>query len=159
MDIFNEETKKQILDLQTKYAGKRIGFTCSAFDIFHCGHVLMLEDGKQYCDVLIVGLHTNPNIDRSSKNKPIQEYEEREIQIRGCKYVDEIIKYATESDLLQILYTLQPQVRILGTDWKDKSYTGCNIEQIKIHWHERTHNWSTSYLRERVYKAEVEKRS
>ena len=159
MNLFNEETISQIQSLQEKYAGKRIGFTCSAFDLFHCGHVLMLQDSKHHCDVLIVGLHTNPNIDRESKNIPIQEYEEREIQIRGCKYVDEVIKYATEDDLLHILTTLQPHIRILGTDWKGKPFTGHHLHQIEIHWHERTHDWSTTYLRERVYNAELRKRT
>jgi glycerol-3-phosphate cytidylyltransferase len=152
-NLFSENTKNQIYELQLKYAGKTIGFCCSAFDILHCGHILMLEDAKRQCDILVVGLHTNPTLDRANKNKPIQEYEEREIQIKGCRYVDEVIQYATEDDLMNILCTLKPDVRILGTDWKDKRYTGCDLS-IPIHWHNRDHNWSTTYLRQRIYEAE-----
>ena len=140
-----------------KYKGKTIVFCCSAFDILHCGHILMLEDCKRQGDILIVGLHTNPNLDRINKNVPIQDYEEREIQIRGCKYVDEVIKYDTEKDLYNILLELNPNIRVLGTDWKGKKYTGYDLP-IKIYWHERNHNWSTTYLRERIYKAELRNR-
>lgn len=157
-NLFSAETLNQIEILKEKYAGKRIGFTCSAFDLFHCGHVLMLEDAKRHCDVLIVGLHTNPKLDRDSKNAPIQTYEEREIQIRGCRYVDEVIKYATESDLRQILLALQPNVRVLGTDWKGKPFTGHDIASIEIVWHNRDHQWSTTYLRNRVHRAELANR-
>jgi glycerol-3-phosphate cytidylyltransferase len=156
MNIYSEETKSQIQSIKNKaqkYNHKKIGFTCSAFDLFHCGHVLMLEDAKSQCDILIVGLHTNPHIDRPNKNTPIQEYEERFIQVNGCKYVDEIIKYQTEDDLLNILKELNPDVRILGTDWYGKQYTGHELP-IPIHWHYRNHNWSTTYLRERVYQRE-----
>ena len=158
-NLFCNKTLEQIKHIKEKYSdNKKIGFCCSAFDILHCGHVLMLEDAKKQCDVLVVGLHTNPNLDRASKNKPIQEYEERELQIKGCRYVDEIIQYATEDDLMNILVNLQPHIRILGTDWKDKPYTG-HLLPINIHWHLRDHNWSTTYLRDRIYEAEKIKRN
>ncbi len=156
MSIFSDETVLQIDNIKTKYKNNKIVFCCSAFDILHCGHILMLEDSKKQGDILVVGLHTDPTLDRDTKNKPIQTYEEREIQIKGCRFVDEVIKYATEEDLLKILNNLNPDIRVLGTDWKNKEYTGHKLS-IQIHWHERNHNWSTTYLRERVYKAEQKK--
>jgi len=156
-NLFSTQTLSQINEIKIKYKGQTIAFCCSAFDILHCGHILMLEDCKNQADILVVGLHTNPTLDRASKNAPIQEYEEREIQIKGCKYVNEIIKYNTENDLYKILVSLKPDVRILGTDWKGKEYTGHQLS-IPIHWHLRTHSWSTTYLRERVYQAEKNKR-
>ena len=156
-NLFSSSTISQINEIKRKYKGKRIGFCCSAFDILHCGHILMLEDCKKQADILVVGLHTNPNLDRDNKNVPIQTYEEREIQIKGCKYVDEVIMYATEDDLMNILVTLNPDVRILGTDWMNKPYTGHQLS-IPIYWHQRKHNWSTTYLRERIYQAEMLKR-
>jgi len=113
----------------------------------------MLKDAKMQCDILIVGLQTDPTIDRPNKNRPIQSYEERKIMVDGIKYVDEIVEYATENDLLNILKILNPNVRILGTDWKGRPYTGYKLP-IKIHWHKRNHNYSTSELRQRVYEAE-----
>lgn len=151
-----EPTQSYIDYLKNKYIGKKIGFTCSCFDILHCGHCLMLKDAKEQCDILIVALQTDPTIDRPDKNKPIQEYEERLIILQSIKYVDEIIKYSTEADLYYILKMLNPDVRIIGTDWKDKEYTGYDLP-IYIHWHNRNHNWSTSYLRKRVYLAEKNK--
>ena len=146
----------KIKELKTKYKNKKIGFTCSCFDLLHCGHTLMLKDAKDQCDILIVGLQTDPTIDRKTKNKPIQSFEEREIMISSIKYVNEVITYSTESQLLDIISYLNPNVRILGTDWKGKKYTGFNLP-IDIHWHNRDHDWSTSNLRRRVYEAELKK--
>jgi len=150
LNIFNNSTVSKIKEFKHKYYGKTIGFTCSAFDVLHAGHYLMLKDAKEHCDILIVGLHTDPNIDRSSKNIPIQSLEERRVQLEGCRYIDEIIEYATEDDLLNILIYLKPEIRVLGTDWKDKEYTGYNLGYTKIHWHERNHSWSTTDLRRRI---------
>lgn len=158
MNIYGEDTKIRIKNIKSKYDGQKISFCCSAFDLLHCGHILMLEDARKQGDILVVGLHTNPNLDRSSKNIPIQSYEEREIQIKGCRYVDEVIKYATEDDLYQILRELCPDVRVLGTDWKDKPFTGCDLP-IPIYWHNRNHNWSTTWSRDRIYQAEYQKRN
>lgn len=152
--------KKKNLDhimmLKKKYSDKKIGFTCSCFDLLHCGHCLMLKDCKNQCDVLIIGLQTDPTLDRKEKNKPIQEYEERKIMIESIKYVDEVIEYSTEAELYEILKKLNPDVRIIGTDWKGKPYTGYELP-IKMYWHVRDHDWSTSNLRKRVYENEKKK--
>jgi len=154
-DLFNNNIIEQIENIKQKYKGKKIGFTCSCFDLLHSGHMIMLQDAKQQCDVLIIGLQTDPTIDRKSKNKPIQAFEERRIMIDGVKYIDEIIIYATESDLYNILVNLNPNIRILGSDWQGKAFTGCELS-IPIHWHSRNHGYSTSSLRKRVYEAELE---
>ena len=143
---------------------QRVGFTASSFDLLHAGHYMMLKDAKKQCDVLVVALQSDPTLDESyrvqtggkNKNKPVQSFEERKIQIEGCKYVDHVIPYNTEADLLNILNELNPDVRILGSDWKGKEYTGHELN-IEIHWHNRVHDYSTSNLRKRVYKAEHEK--
>ena len=129
---------------------KIIGFTCSCFDLLHAGHVLMLEDAKKQCDYLIIGLQVDPTIDRSEKNKPIQTLEERKIQLEAIKYIDEIITYKSEKDLYKLLKEINPDVRILGTDYKNKKFTGDDLN-IKIYYHERNHNYSTSNLREKIY--------
>ena len=91
-----------------------IGFTCSCFDLLHAGHILMLKDAKEQCDYLIVGLQTDPTLDRPEKNKPIQSLEERKIQLEAVKYVDEIRIYSTEAELRDMLCKIWPSVRILG---------------------------------------------
>ena len=135
------------------------GFTCGAMDVFHAGHVLMMEDCKRHCDYLIVGLHTNPRLDRAEKNKPIQSVVERYIQLRGSKFVDEIIPYETESDLIEILKGIDYDVRFVGDDWKDKPFTGHDLpgHLNKVMYNSRKPDYSSSALRRRV--AEGEKKS
>ena len=128
----------------------KIGFTCSCFDLLHAGHILMLKDAKEQCDKLIVGLQTDPSIDRPlTKNKPIQSLKERKIQLEAVRYVDDIFVYETESDLIDLLKLVKPDVRILGSDYKDKSFTGDDLN-IPIYYHERDHDYSSSDLRKKI---------
>tara|TARA_Y100000593_G_scaffold63431_1_gene117232 strand:- start:58 stop:516 length:459 start_codon:yes stop_codon:yes gene_type:complete len=127
-----------------------IGFTCSCFDLLHAGHILMLQDAKSRCDKLIVGLQTDPTIDRpDTKNKPIQSLEERRIQLKAVKYIHEIFEYDTEEDLYKKLLDINPDVRILGSDYIGKSFTGDDLD-IEIYYHERKHNYSTTNLRGKI---------
>lgn len=136
-----------------------IGFTCGAFDLTHAGHYEMFKECKQGCNKLVVGLHTDPSIDRKDKHRPVQSTYERYLQLKACKYIDEIIPYDTEQDLYNLLNILRPNVRFIGEDWKDKPYTGFRLDFIKVVFNKRTHEFSSSDLRERVYKAEHELRN
>jgi glycerol-3-phosphate cytidylyltransferase len=134
------------------------GFTCSAFDLLHAGHILMLEEAKKNCDYLIVGLQNDPSFDRVGKNKPIQSLVERYIQLKGVKYVDEIVVYNTEKDLEDLLMILDIQVRFVGEEYKDKPLTGrdiCTARSIKIHYNKRQHSFSTTELRSRIARKEA----
>lgn len=136
----------------------KVGLTASTFDLFHAGHVVMLEEAKRMCDYLIVAIQTDPTIDRpDTKNKPIQSIVERQIQVKACKYVDEVIVYTTEKDLEDILKTLSINVRILGIEYKDKPFTGkdiCLNRGIDFYYNRRDHSFSSTDLRNRVYEAE-----
>ena len=160
-DTFDYEKKERVRFIRdiTNDSKMKVGFTCSTFDLLHPGHVIMLDDSKQQCDILVVGIQTDPTLDRpDSKNKPIQSLKERKIMIESCKYVNHVIEYTTENDLYNILMELKPDIRILGSDWKGKQYTGYSIEDIEIYWHDRSgHKYSTSDLRHRVYMAELER--
>ncbi len=141
---------------------KTVGFTASAADLFHAGHVAMLKEAKEHCDYLIFALQTDPSTDRSSKNKPIQSIVERQIQLQGCKYVDEILVYHTEKDLEDLLLTLDIDVRFLGEEYKDNEFTGkkiCKDRGILLHFNKRDHSFSTSELRERVFVQESIKKA
>lgn len=129
----------------------RIGFVASAFDLVHPGHMLMLKEAKEHCDYLIAAMQLDPSHDRPDKNKPIQSIEERQIMLKGIKYVDELYIYTTEEELLALLKVLKPDIRIMGTDWQGKPFTGYEL-QIPIHWHNRNvHTFSTTNLRDRVW--------
>ena len=124
----------------------KIGFTASAFDLLHAGHVLMLEEAKRQCDYLIVGLHTDPSIERKEKTRPKQSTYERFVQLEGNKFVDKIIPYDTERDLRNILHAINPDIRIIGEEYKDKNFTGKELD-IPIYYNKRRHDYSSTYFR------------
>jgi len=134
---------------------RKVGFTCSCFDLFHAGHIMMLKEAKSNCDYLIVGLQTDPTIDRPEKNKPIQSVFERFVQLDSCKYVDEVIVYATETELLDILRSYPIDVRIVGDEYADKQFTGKDLN-MEIYYNRREHSFSTTELRGRVIKRHLE---
>lgn len=142
---------------------KKIGFTCGAFDLCHAGHMMMLRDAKTVCDHLIVGLHDDPSVGTDEtyrlrtggrpKNTPVMSLAERLEILRGIKYVDEIVVYGTEEELYNLLKRLKYDIRIIGSDWEGKPYTGHDLPHT-THYHRRNHTYSTSDLRRRVWEAE-----
>ena len=128
-----------------------VGFTCSVFDLLHAGHIAMLREAKDHVDYLIVGLQTDPTIDRpDEKNKPVQSLVERYAQLAATKYVDEIIEYSTEEDLNNILKKIKPDIRILGSDCKERGWMTGKEHCSQVYYHSRNHNWSSTELIERI---------
>lgn len=150
--IFNKikELKKQ---------GLKIGITFSTFDLLHAGHIAMLSEAKNHCDYLICGLQTDPTIDRpDTKNKPIQSIVERQIQLSATRFVDEIVVYETERDLVDLLLILPVDVRILGVEYENKAFSGreeCYDRGIEIIYNGRDHSFSSSSLRKRVAESQI----
>jgi glycerol-3-phosphate cytidylyltransferase len=146
---------------ELKADGKKVGITFSTFDMLHAGHIAMLSEAKNHCDYLICGLQTDPTIDRAdTKNKPVQSIVERQIQLAACRYVDEIVVYQTEQDLCDLLLILPVDVRILGVEYAQRSFTGmdeCYQRNIELVFNSRDHSFSSSSLRKRVAHAETEK--
>jgi glycerol-3-phosphate cytidylyltransferase len=144
-----------------KADGKRIGITFSTFDMLHAGHIAMLSDAKNHCDYLIAGLQTDPTVDRpDTKNKPVQSIVERQIQLAACRYVDEVVVYSTEQDLVDLLLILPIDVRVLGVEYEGKQFSGdeaCWKRGIQIVFNGRDHSFSSSSLRKRVAAAESHK--
>jgi len=135
----------------------KIGFTCSTFDLFHAGHVMMLKEAKTQCDYLIVGVMIDLTVDRpGTKNKPVQTVLERFIQVKACSYVDEIIPYGNEKELMDILTSYPIDVRIVGEEYRDKQFTGFNLP-ISVYFNSRQHSFSTTELRQRVLDIEKAK--
>ena len=129
------------------------GFTCGAFDLLHPGHIAMLGECRSQCDFLYVGLHTDPTIDRPKKNKPIQSTLERYIQLKHLRLINEIIPYDTEKDLTNLMAVLDIQKRFVGADHIDDYITGQEImdkRKIEVVFTSRSHDWSSSELRERL---------
>ena len=133
------------------------GITFGAFDLFHAGHVLMLKEAKSICDYLIVCIQSDPSLDRVEKNKPIQSVVEREIQVSACTYVDEVIIYDSEEEVLKIIETIDWDVRILGEEYRDKEFTGRDQTLDKCYFNKRPHDFSSSQLRERVSREHFKK--
>lgn len=143
---------------QLKEDGKKIGIVFSAFDLLHAGHIAMLAEAKNHCDYLIAGLQTDPTIDRpDTKNKPVQSIVERQIQLSSCRFVDEVVVYQTERDLVDLLLILPVDVRILGVEYENKDFTGkkeCLEKGIELVFNTRDHSFSSSSLRKRVTESE-----
>ena len=140
---------------------KKIGITFSSFDLLHAGHIKMLEEAKTVCDYLIVGLQMDPSLDRPHKNKPTQSVVERYIQLKSCRDVDEIVPYNTEQDVEDILRSFVIDIRIIGSDYEGKDFTGkqyCEESGIEIYYNKRDHRFSTSGLREHIFESEQKKR-
>jgi glycerol-3-phosphate cytidylyltransferase len=140
----------------------KTGFTCGTMDLFHAGHVTMLKEARKQCDYLIVGIQFDPSLDRPEKNKPVQSIVERQIQVQACRYVDEIIVYNSEADLEDLLRTLPIDVRVLGSEYEHKEFTGreiCEKLGIQLYYNKREHSFSSSDLRSRVYNSEYNKRN
>lgn len=139
----------------------KVGFNCSTFDLFHAGHVTMLKEEKRHCDYLIVAIQVDPTVDRpDTKNKPIMSIYERYVCVSACNYVDEVIVYHTEEDLLNLLKTQHIDIRFLGDEYKTKDFTGkqwCLDHGIELFYHERQHPYSSSSLRKRIWLAETER--
>lgn len=136
---------------------RRVGFTASAFDLLHAGHISMLGEAKARCDYLICALQNDPTQDRPGKNRPVQSIVERQLQLIGCKYVDEVWVYNTEKDLEDLLLILPINVRILGVEYEGKEFTGreiCHKRGIDLYFNGRDHSFSSSELRQRVAQAE-----
>jgi glycerol-3-phosphate cytidylyltransferase len=129
---------------------KKVGITFGAFDLFHAGHILMLQEAKTICDHLIVCIQTDPSLDRNEKNAPVQSIVERQIQVTACKYVDEVIVYDTEKDVMEILKSVDWTVRILGDEYRDKPFTGREETIERCYFNRRPHTFSSSELRLRV---------
>ena len=146
---------------ELKDAGKKIGITFSTFDMLHAGHIAMLSEAKNHCDYLIAGLQTDPTIDRpDTKNKPVQSIVERQIQLAACRYVDEVVVYQTEQDLVDLLLILPVDVRVLGVEYQHKNFSGyeeCGMRGIELVFNGRDHSFSSSGLRSRVVAAESQK--
>jgi glycerol-3-phosphate cytidylyltransferase len=146
---------------QLKAEGKKIGITFSQFDMLHAGHIAMLAEAKNHCDYLIAGLQTDASIDRpETKNPPVQSIVERQIQLSACRFVDEIVVYTTEQDLVDLILTLPIDVRILGSEYEDTNFTGRSegqAMQIEHIFNTRDHSFSSSSLRKRVADAEAQK--
>lgn len=138
----------------------KTGIVASTFDLLHAGHVIMLKEAREKCGHLIAALQTDPTIDRPDKNKPVQTVFERFVQLQGCRYVDEIVVYATERELVDIILSYPINIRILGEEYRFQDFTGkeeCEARKIELYYNRRDHSFSSTSLRQRVYHAELAK--
>ena len=126
-----------------------VGVIAGNFDVIHPGYVYMFDECKKHCDILLLLLHEDPSIERPEKIKPILDLDERIMILSSLKQIDRIINYQIESDLYDILKTEQIDIRFLGDDYKDKSFTGDDLG-IPIHYLDRSHGWSTTKFKKLI---------
>jgi glycerol-3-phosphate cytidylyltransferase len=121
----------------------KTGIIAGNFDVIHPGYMKMFKECKQHCDYFVVLLHDDPSVERPEKIKPILSVDERVDILMGIRYIDNVVPYKTEADLLEILHSLKIDVRFLGDDYLTKRFTGDDLN-IPIHWIQRNHDWSTT---------------
>lgn len=157
MSDYKTTSIEEIQTFREQNSDKKICVTASCFDLFHAGHMLMVKDGKEHCDIFVAFLQTDPTLDRPEKNKPILSFEERKILVEGCKYIDKIFIYSTEKELYDGFKALGADLRILGDDYKGKRCTGDDLP-MEVYYHDRSvHGWSTTKLRKRIWWEEGKK--
>jgi glycerol-3-phosphate cytidylyltransferase len=130
----------------------KVGFTCGVFDLFHAGHVLMLKECREHCDYLIVALNRADNFSEAinpGKQKPLFSVEERKLIMASCRYVDEVLEYNTEEELLQLLTSKKIDVRFLGEDYRGKPITGAELD-MEIYYTDRGHGLSTTLYKQKL---------
>ena len=127
----------------------KIGIIAGNFDVIHPGYIHMFDECKNYCDTLLLLLHDDPSVERPEKIKPILSLNERTMILNSLKQIDRIITYKTESDLYEILMNKKIDVRFLGDDYRDKSFTGDDLD-IPIHYLDRSHGWSTTKFKKLI---------
>ena len=126
------------------------GIICGSFDLIHPGYVRMFKESKSVCKKLIVALQDDPTIDRPEKCKPVQSLESRMEILQAIRYVDQIVLYNTEAELYELLRKTDYEVRILGSDYSSRDYTGSDLLK-PVYYHERNHGYSTTALKEKIY--------
>jgi len=128
---------------------ENIGVIAGNFDVIHPGYIYMFDECKEHCDILLLLLHEDPSIERMEKIKPILSLNERIMILSSMKQIDKIITYKTEADLYNILKEKQIDIRFLGDDYKEKSFTGDDLN-IPIHYLDRSHGWSTTKFKKLI---------
>ena len=137
----------------------KMGIICGSFDLIHPGYIRMFKDAKNICEKLTIALQGDPTIDRPHKCKPIQSLEDRREVLEALVYVDQVVTYNTEKDLLELLARTPHDIRILGSDYQgNNNYTGANLKK-PVHYHLRDHNFSTTALKEAIFKEREDFRS
>ena len=149
-DFIIDDKIISINDFKKSFLPKR-GFVAGMFDVIHPGYIDMFDKAKNYCDYLVIGLHDNPNLERSNKCEPVLSFDERSKILKSIKYVDEIIKYRTESELLEILKSGNFDLRFLGDDYLNASFTGEKLS-IPILYINRSHGWSSTKFKTLINK-------
>ena len=125
------------------------GIIAGAFDIIHPGYIRMFKDAKEHCNHLTVALHEDPSMARPHKLKPVQTVDERKEILYAIKYVDDVVVYQEEETFLS--YLKDYDIRFLGTDYMNGSYTGKDIT-IDIVWLDREgHDYSTTKMKRLIF--------
>jgi cytidyltransferase-like protein len=127
----------------------KIGFTAGNFDLLHPGYIYTFETAKQNCDYFMVFLQMDPSETRFTKYKPVVPLHERYKTLMSIKYVDEVITYQTEEDLLKLIEFYRPDLRILGDDYIGKRFTGDHLP-IEVLYTTRSHDWSTTRIKDLI---------
>lgn len=151
-DLFIDDKAISVDEWKSRISKKTVGFLAGSFDVLHPGYIAMFSQARQHCNKLIVGLHADPTLENPTKIKPILSVDERKNTLLSLKYVDDVIVYHTEAELITLIDQIKPNIRFLGDDYKSKIITGCR-DDVKIHFLDRSHGWSTTKFKNLIKKS------
>ena len=150
-DLFIDDKGINVEDWKKTLPLKK-GIIAGAFDVIHPGYIRMFRDAKSYCNHLTVALHEDPSMARPHKLKPVQTVEERREILLALKDVDDVVVYQAEETFLS--YLEDYEIRFLGTDYLDGSYTGKD-NAIDIVWLKRDHEYSSTRMKRLIFESIV----
>lgn len=125
-------------------------FVNGTFDILHRGHLELLNYAKRLGDYLYVGIDVDGRVkEKKGFERPIHNQEERKFFLENLKAVDEVRYFGTDEELENLIKSIQPDIMVVGSDWKGKSVIG-SYYAAKLIFFDRIDEYSTTKIIEGI---------
>ena len=111
----------------------KIGFTASAFDLLHAGHVRYLETAKSFGDILILGLNSDKSVTTlKGEGRPINTQIDRAYILAALEAVDFVVIF-DEDTPYNLIKAIKPNILVKGADYEGKEVIGQDIvDELKL---------------------------
>lgn len=121
-------------------------FVNGTFDVLHIGHIRLLEYAKSLGEYLMVAIDGDERIKaKKGKDRPFNKLFERVEMLQSIKYVDQVDTFNTDAELEEIIKFFQPDIMIVGSDWKGKAVIGSEYAK-ELRFFDRIDGYSTTRI-------------